>query len=824
MAQTSRYIEAPYNGVSQAPPQVRPTDMAEAIENVYLDVPQGGIKRPPFLWQGRLGNHPGSTNGLFELIDRAGASDVFLSLTNEYGKVVPRVYPASSFPRGYEPEGLAPEPLTITPAAQAYLDAGGPSPVRDLVALTVEDTTFILNRKALVGKQAGTAPARPKEAIVWVRQAAYARVFTITVTPSTGTAVTASLRTPNGKDASDAKFVDTEVIAGQLANGGAYTTTNEATTTGSLSTLTQQGFTVQLIGPVIYLSAPDGVDFTVDVSDGQGGIAMLALKDKAQRFADLPQKAVAGFTLRITQQSGTDQDDYFVRYEAAAGKGSGVWVETIAPGAELGLDPATMPVGLVFDGGWQVRTLAWKPRTVGDQSIAKDPDFVGTYLADLTFWRGRLAIVSGSAVSLSSAIDPLRFYPSTLATITDADAVALVSPLPGKGTFARAAAFDSRLIVFSDEGQAAVQAQGVVRPDTVSIDVAGAYEYSGPLRPRAIGERLYFLAPRSEQASVVYELEGGQDSEGKYRLSGDDLTAAVPRYIPAGIDRAADCSVNYLVVYAKSGDRYLYPHLFRYADRKKEQNAISRWSLPEGYAVGGALFSNTRLYLLACYEGEAHLVMADLAPGQLDPGSSRLLTHLDFRVTSGQMRRAFSGITTVVSLPYPLPFGATVQASVAAPGDGDDPEGLLCDTALGMGMRDFTLSGSWETAPLFAGFRYSASITLSTFYALGSDNRPLRSGRLSVRRVVVDVARTGYLRSEVLIGHRLPKIAEFTGLNLDNPDSALDQVPSVTSKFSFGVGGENESTTIALINDSHLGSNILGLEWRGELNLKAGGR
>lgn len=821
MSQIARYVEAPYNGVSEAPPQVRPDNAAEAVEDTYLAVPQGASKRPPFSWQGRLQGHPGVFTGAFELIEREGSDDAFLTLTSEGGQVIPRLYLAAAFPRGYEPDGKPPEPIVIDAAAQAYLNAGNPDPVSDLVVVTVEDYTFVLNRRRIVQKSSTLAPTRNKEALVWVRQAAYARVFTVTVSPTGGTPVTASLRTPNGKDATDARFVDTEVIAGALISGS-YTAVNEATVTGDLTSLTSQGFTVTQVGPVIYFQAPVGVDFTVDVADGQGGFAMVAIKDKAQRFADLPARAVAGFVLRITQQSGSDVDDFFVRYEAAAGTGSGVWVETIGPGAEVGLDPATMPVGLVYDAGWRLKVLDWKQRLVGDQLLAPDPDFVGSTIQDIGFWRGRLAITSGQEEMLSSADDPLRFYPETLSTITDADPIALVSPLPGKGTFTRAVPFDSRLIVFADKGQAAVQASGVLTVNTGSIDVAGAYEYSGPLRPLAVGERLYFLAPRSTGASVVYELVGGQDSEGKYRLTGDDNTAVAPSYVPSGIDRAACSGVNYTVVYARSGDRAMYAHLFRYAEREKVQNAWSRWWLPEGWAIGGLIFSNTRLYVLAVRDGEAHLVMADFAPAQKDPLSARLLTHLNFRLTQAQLLVTDLGETTRISAPYPLNFGA-IEVVVRAPAGGDSfPEGLLMTPTASVDTRTFDMAEDLLGVPLWVGERYVQRVDLSTFYALGSDNRPLRSGRLSVRRVVVDVSNTGYLRSETTIGARPVKIAEFTGLTYDSPLSLFDVVPRATGKLSFGVGGENESTRIALVNDTPFPSSIIGLEWRGELTLKAG--
>jgi hypothetical protein len=66
--------------------------------------------------------------------------------------------------------------------------------------------------------------------------------------------------------------------------------------------------------------------------------ALVRSRTKRPEVLGPPRKAPDGFTVRIIQQSGTNQDDYFVKFVRPRGDGTGIWEECLAPGAQLGLD------------------------------------------------------------------------------------------------------------------------------------------------------------------------------------------------------------------------------------------------------------------------------------------------------------------------------------------------------------------------------------------------------------------------------------------------------------------------------------------------------
>ena len=825
MTQLADYVTAPYQGVSQAPPQVRLREQADMLEDALVAIPQGETKRPPFEYICKLGSHPGDTDGIFDRILKPDGGEAFVTITNEAAAAVPRVY---------EVDGslvLAPETVTIQAAAQDYIDTGLTTPIATLNPVTVEDYTFLINRNINVANVATTEPARDKEAMIWVRQGAYARSYTVIVTPSGGAANTTTVHTPDGTAATNGPWIGTDVLATALKTGSyAIAGTNGATVSGSIDSL-GAGWTISVSGSVIYIVKDTG-DFTVEVKDDQAGLAMLAIKDEVQSFADLPKVAIDGFVTKITQTSGTEADDFYVKYVQSAGGVTGTWQETIAPGTNLGLDPETMPVGLYNDGAWKLDILDWKGREVGDADLVPDPDFIGQPIQDLSFWRSRLAVVSGEGVTLSSSSDPFRLYPRSLATVLATDSVSLLSPLEGRTKFRYAVHFDKSLVLFGNKGQAEVSAEGLATPLSIKIDkLETNFEFAQQARPQGSNSKVYFVAPRGTRYSTVYEMK---INEVLGKVDGEDMTRAIPRYLPASVDRISNCPVNYLITYGISGGSSLYAHLFLYAgdgqQLRRVQNAWMRWNLPTGYTLGGAVFDNTRLYALLCTDTEAHLVVMDTSPDPLDEDSESGFTHLDLRLDESQVTLAYDSLTDETTITLPYLSAETIRVAVRAPGGVGGPliDGARAELTEGhlaqindLSTYDVVVYGDYTTVPFYVGHSYTKLWRLSNIYPSTSEDQPILSGRASLRRLRFNLADTGYLRVEVTARGRPTRAYEFSGVGADDPGSAVDMLPNAEATFSVPVLCRNDQVTIDVINDTHLRSKVLGFEWVCELNPKA---
>jgi hypothetical protein len=626
VAEITGYVDGPYEGVSQAPPQVRLPGACEAMEDCYPALPNGVQRRPPWELQKQLKRFdttaiPMDAFAVFHDVPRGSlATDMTLLLNREAGSIKAYLFLTSTW---------APIAVSIDGAAQTYLDLNTPVPHRDLRLCTVEDTTFITNRTVATANASGHAASRPFEALLWCKLHGYARKTTVTVLSSAigGGSYTASFTSGSGSNSNDPFTVGTDKLAKALYDGTDPRPGNDTPNPNPLANLAGSGFAVSLSGSLIYLSHAT-VDFSLVVTDDIGGSGVIPVKGTVQRFSDLPAVASDQFTVRIAQEAAGGNSDYYVKFVAASSNIAGTWQEVLAPGADVGLDVTTMPVGLVFDGAnWKISALGWKQRLVGNRTLSPDPEFIGSAINDIGWWNGRLGLLSNGQVNLSASDDPFKFYSTTLITTTDADPIGLLTPVDIKTFFKELVIFDQRLLALGDRGQGIVSSsQGKTSPTSTKIEPLSKGEFSDQVATQGANHKIYFGALRGSFMSIF---EVSID-----RLSGlalpEDMTPAVPRYLASTIDRAATFESDFVTVYGSSGSTRLYLHIFRHAEQQRVQNSWSGWNLPTGYLLAGLYCKKSILYAaLKDANGNGHAVQLDLAQLHVDPSAGTLLTYAD---------------------------------------------------------------------------------------------------------------------------------------------------------------------------------------------------
>ncbi len=817
MAEVSSYVAGPYQGVSQAPQQVRLEGSCSVMEDCIAVIPNGIQKRPPLEYATKLLSSGANSNAVFEDVPRGAAStDLTLLINYEASHNVVRLFNTSSW---------TPVAITVDGAVQAYLDAATSAPNRDMRTVSVEDTTFITNRKTTVANTSSTAATRPFEAIIWVKTGEYSRHYNVTVVqlPASTFYKSSSYQPASGAASADATGVGTDVIAKGIYDGTIVSGSGAVHNGDLLTDLTTGGFTVQLLGSLVYISHPT-LDFTVTVTDDQGGTAMTVLKGSVQNFSDLPEYALDGFVVRVAQSSAGANSDFFVQFQGDASLKTGVWKECLAPGAALGLDAATMPCLLQnVSGTWHLKAGPWLQREVGDSTLVPDPQFIGDQVTDLTWWRGRLGIISNAGPALSASDSPYKYYTTTLTAALDSDAIFLQNPAKRNAYFKAGLTFDLRFMVFADKVQAIVSSAGTVAASQTRIDELSDADYTDAVPVQASNHKLYFCAPRTSYMTVF---EMAID-----RLSGlalaEELSTAVPTYLPATLDRAATLKTDYMTVYCTSGASQAYVHSYRHAQQQAVQNAFYKWNFP--WNVCGHYIKNAIAYwLMEDSAGAFYVFTQDLSPNRLDPGSSAVLTCLDGRITEAALATpSYSGGNTTFVLPY---ASDSVIASVRHPATTTYPEGYLptivsvvssFDMSSG-GLTHITLQGDWRSVPLFFGIPYSSYFIPNKWYVVSADGKPQHTGELTLRRLKVDVAAFSYLRAEVTIKGRPTRSFVYAGTYAGDTETGIGE-PNVSEArtLTFSINGKAKDTTVKFINDTHLGFKMAGYEWWGEWTPRA---
>ena len=319
MPLVSQRIPHLLNGVSQKPDALRDVSQLSGDTNGYASSNQGLGKRPGTRHIKQVLAGTGVEKSRAHIISY-GEQERYLALASDAngssGNV--KVVDAET--------GVV--VTSVNDASAAYLNS--PNPASDIRFLTVGRETFVLNRSKVVARGTAKAPTRSPEALIAVVQADYGTQYRVRIDGTTILYSTAEGTTPALRSSIATDFIATNLKVALEAEA-------------ALS-----GFVFTLYGSTIHVTKADGSDFAVAVADGLGDNGLRVFKDRVQRFSDLPTKAAPEFVIEVTGEPGTDADNYYVQFKAlAAGTSDGVWVETVKPGENLGLDSTTLPHRLV---------------------------------------------------------------------------------------------------------------------------------------------------------------------------------------------------------------------------------------------------------------------------------------------------------------------------------------------------------------------------------------------------------------------------------------------------------------------------------------------
>jgi hypothetical protein len=185
-------------------------------------------------------------------------------------------------------------PVVVAAGSLEYLRTS--TPRKDVVSLTLADTTLVLNRTKVVSMTSATTPAALNKAVVWIKQGNYGQEYRVKLA-GTDYAITA--------DSADPTLIQTSQLASDLAAsigtgpGGAYTTT----------------YTAGDSYMVIHKTA--GGTFTIEGRDSMNGAGLGVVMDNADGFTDLPPFGPDGMVVRVLGSPEDSADDYWVRFDAS---------------------------------------------------------------------------------------------------------------------------------------------------------------------------------------------------------------------------------------------------------------------------------------------------------------------------------------------------------------------------------------------------------------------------------------------------------------------------------------------------------------------------
>ena len=806
------------SGVSQQPWNVRLPTQAEEQVNCYSSVTDFLKRRPATRHIARLRNaaFPNNKCAVHHINRDENEKYVCLFTSNHIS--------------AYDLDGV-PKTVNIQGRAMNYL-ASATDPIHDLRFLTINDYTFVVNRRVTVQESAELSPKRDVEALVFIKQASYNTTYKVTLDGTTASFTTLDGVAPADHPAD--KLSSTEIAEELAARLGSNSTSlTNTTSTGSTENpelhTSPPSMVYELLtkNNTIWIRRKDGGDFSVSAEDTRSNTQITVFKNRVQRFSDLPTVGPRGYVVEVYGDSSSSFDNYYVSFVPSEDNedfGTGVWKETVKPGIPYKLDLATMPHALVREanGTFTFRELEWTERVCGDEKSAALPSFVGRKLNAVFFYHNRLSFLSDENVVMSEVGEFFNFFPTTVTTMIDSDRIDVAASHVRNNILQHATIFSGGLLLFSDQCQFSLEHDTTLSNSTVSVKPVTEFEAGSPAVPVSSGKTVFFGTERGQYSGVREYITLPDNSD---QNDAADVTAHVPRYIRGRI-RSFTCSTNedVLMILSEDEPNSIYVYKYCWNGSEKIQSAWFRFVM-QG-SVLGCFFVNAVCYLVMQYADGVYLEKMNFAPGVKDDWNTFEYC-IDRKVTESELVSvAYDSAErrTTLRFPYPLPEGVTPVIVSRKSETQQTGYGFLYDNVV-VDEEDRTLvtvRGNASGRPLYAGLPYTSSYVFSTL-ALRQDQKSnaITTGRLQLRSMTLNCANTGYLEIKVTPTFRDTSTYVFTGRELGHGSNILGEMPLYSGTIKCPLLSLNTQVSIEATSDSFLPFSIVNASWEGFYNMRA---
>ena len=792
MALVSRPIPNLINGISQQPASLRLPTQGEIQENCHSSVVEGLMDRPPTEYITKL--YSGLLGDAFAHIINRDTVERYIVLVQDGDLTVHTI------------EGGA--KTVAFPDGKTYLNGSAPS--INIKAVTVADHTFIVNLTKTAAMKSDLTTTRAKEALVFVKAGNYGSDYKVFIDGTEKATQTTS--------STDVLDIQTNDIAENLK--------------GDLVTNLGAGWSITRYNSVVSIVRDSG-DFKLTVEDSQGGASLVAFKDSVQAFTSLPTVAPTDFQIEISGAPESPADNHYVKFvPATSGEtfGEGHWEETVGQGMKYKLDETTLPHLLVREpsGDFTFKVATWMPRTIGDDTTAQQPSFIGNTINDVFFFKNRLGFLASDGFVLSGVGDYFNFWPTTVTTEVDSDRIDYTVSHTKVAILRHAIPFDEKAVLFSDQTQFVMQGGTTLTQKTVNVDASTESENLINPKPAAAANEIFFGAPKGSFDGVrEYTIDRTTATKDAVDVSGH-----VPKYIPAGIFRLMVSTTADMLVALTSGETsaaYVYKFFFA-----RDEKLQSSWGkLIVGNAVTkviGGDFIGNMLYLAIQRIDGVYFEKLDFSPGLTDPNVN-FVTHYDRRITESETASVVYDPPTdktTWTLPYQIDGTMKIVTRETDPGQvvtTTDPTPTTLEAA-----------GNFSSTKVYIGQTYMRKYRFSPFFMrrdTSNGKTIILQGRLQVRTLTIAFSDTGSFIVTVAPDHRDISSyvlvrdsfdAAFTGRVLGAGSNLIGAVALATGEKRFPVLSQNDKVTIEVTTDSFLPMRLLSADWEGFFHARNRGR
>jgi len=440
----------------------------------------------------------------------------------------------------------------------------------------------------------------------------YFRIYVTETEPWNSTADIGIIRPmPTSSDANT--IVNTDTVLEQLKN--------------EINAKTSNYFTITKIGNGLHLQPASGAGsgcrtyskFNITTSEET---FFNILTSECSDISELPSQCQDGYLVKVVN-SVEDEDDHWLKFVSdTPGKGgAGHWEETYDPCVELDFDPCTMPHILVrqSSGTWDLQTIPWEPRRVGDDVTNEIPSFIGEAIYNISFFRNRLGFLSKENMIFSQAGDHYNFWSESAMEIAEGDPIDITADSDRPTLLHDAIEVNQGLVVFSQFQQFMVTTDtDSFGPETAKVNNLSSYDFNTGVKPFPLANDVGFTSNSGLNAKMWHM--GSIQRDGPPAII--EQSKSIGNSLPTNLLTAATSRDNNLVLlagwdptvqsYAPCPDPYSTIWGFKYFHDGREfvQAAWFKWNV-YGKMVWHTIMDNT-YYGVVHYNNQAHLLAFDL--------------------------------------------------------------------------------------------------------------------------------------------------------------------------------------------------------------------
>lgn len=816
-------------GVSQQPATLRFEGQCEEQINALSSVADGLKKRPNTRYLTNLLSSAIADGAFVHFINRDKNEKYVLIINNNVAQVFNILNFASVTTTG-----------STTYSSSDYLYvAPGTKPKDVLKALTVGDTTFILNTSVDVDRTATksashTSSAATNKALIFIKQGHHKCRYNIKIKHGSNTfkgafGVEASASTGNVKNQAGRIANKLRQAIGQAIKGSALSTAEEE------AAFTANGFTVGVVEdidsseatehviasdggsgdeaylyPLFEISRADGTAFEITVSDSKSGTALGVAYKEVGAISDLPKVAPDGFRIKVRGDAEAGEDDYYVKFVTNDGSTTGVsdggWVEDIGFDEYTQLLNTTLPHKLVNSSAnnFALSACTWTTRQVGEDETNPFPSFFnGTVttgdrkISDIFFFKNRLGFLSEGSVIMSEAGEYFNFFRTTVRSLLDSDPIDINVASKRVTKLSSAVAFQENLILFGERGQFVLRGGDLLTPKTVSVTPITNYDNDTSTPPLELGSYLYFPFNRGSFTGIrEFTVNANTDNYDSL-----EITAHVPQYIPSSVlDMAGSTAENLICIVSSSDTKSIYNYKYYWEGNQKVLSSWSKFTFP--FDIRGIEFVDSDLYIVAVKSGKTELLKMPMEEKLVDDNTT-FNTYLDLR----QSATVSNG---TINLSYTPEGSDVIQVYTRASGS-TEAGALIPSTVNGSTV---TVSTDHNNKPVWVGIKYTMSYTFSEHIFKQRANRttsPSGYQRHFLKGGTIFFDDTASFKVEVTPKARQTYTNTFTSNIVGS--TTIGTLPIESGSFSFPIMSAAKDTTIKVINDSALPGNFQSAEF-----------